>query len=144
MSKEAEKGSLTVRQEQVISLLLSGESQRNAASEVGIAEETVSRWKHEAVFVAELGQRQAELWAVNAQRLRNLGSQALDALAAVLLSGSETAKVKAALAVLRSQGLLELAKPAGPTTVEEAKKAWRESPALDAWLKDPDKHEYKG
>jgi len=115
---------LSAQQDQVIVLLLSGKTQREAAQDVGVAEETISRWmNNDAEFVATLNARRHELWQANAEKLRALAAQAIDTLGALLDSGDEALRLKAATAVLQE---LRNTQPAiGPTDPESVEVEWR-------------------
>ena len=122
-TKEA-RGTLTAQQEQVIALLLAGMTQAAAAEEVGIAAETVTRWKsRDSVFIATYNATRLDLWEANHERLKSLRSHAVDVLAALLDSDHEATRLKAALSVLD----LAAGQPTGPTEVEAVEKEWAEA-----------------
>lgn len=114
---------LSTQQDRVICLLLAGKTQREAAQEVGIAEETVSRWVNgDAEFVAVLNARRQELWQANAEKLRALMARAIDALGDILESDDDTLRLKAAVAILRE--LDSTQPPMGPTDPDDVEIMW--------------------
>jgi len=119
-----ERQELTAQQEQVIALLLTGTTQAAAAEQVGIAAETVTRWKSgDAVFIATYNAARQDLWQANRERLKSLRSHAVDVLAALLDSDHEATKLKAALSVLD----LAAGQPTGPTDPEAVETQWAEA-----------------
>lgn len=88
---------LTDRQHQVLVLLLGGATQRDAARQAGIAEETVSRWvNHDDVFRSELARRRLELRKTREARIEALLDKALDALGDALSSDDPVLRLRAA------------------------------------------------
>jgi len=70
---EDHKIGLTQEQENALGLLLTGLCDREVAEQVGVARETVTRWRNEnPYFEAELNRRRQELWAEHAERLRGM------------------------------------------------------------------------
>ncbi len=120
---------LSAQQEQVISLLLGGKTQREAAQEVGVAEETVSRWMNgDAEFVATLNARRLELWQANAEKLRALATKAVNTLGDLLDSEDDTLRLRAAISVLRA--LANVQPPAGPTDARSVENLWKSQQRL--------------
>jgi hypothetical protein len=111
---------LTDTQQKVIGLLLSGNNQRNAASEAGITEETVSRWKSgDTAFIAVLTNARREIWDSQAQRLRNLSGLAIDTLEGLLESDVEVIRLRAAQTVLKAVALADVPQPDDVTTQQD-------------------------
>ena len=76
---------LTPQQAQVIALLLAGKSQVEAANAVGVAPESISRWKaNNAAFVAAYNEAQQAHWDAITTKLDNLATHAIDALAGLM------------------------------------------------------------
>jgi hypothetical protein len=120
----AARPALTPQQELAVDLLAGGKTVTEAAAAVGVARQTVSEWlNRSAVFRAGLNGRRQELWIANADRLRALLPEAVEALAGELRGGD---RLKAAALVLRSCGAYGLAAPLAPTDPEEIELADQE------------------
>jgi len=118
---------LNGKQDQVITLLLAGKTQKDAAAEVDVAEETVSRWmKGDAVFVATLNARRRELWGANAQRLRSLAGKAIKTLEGLLESENEAMQLRAASEILKAVSLASVEPPSGRTNPDIIRLVWRD------------------
>lgn len=121
LNKAQETSTLTGPQEAAILLLLAGKSQKQAAQEAGVAEETVSRWLNgDPIFVAELNRRKRELWEANRDRLRALHSKAVDVIEELLEAEDGATRLRAAVAILKNQAL-----PSGPTDPEMVELVWQ-------------------
>ena len=133
---------LSGQQEQIVALLLTGSTQRDAAATVGVAEETVSRWvNHDPDFIATMNARRVDVWRGNVDRLRALTSKAIETIETVLeQSPDERVRLAAAVAVLRAGGLAQLEPPAAtdttPEDVETALRRARSQRATNRMLAD--------
>jgi len=118
---------VTGQQDKVINAMLSGQTQRAAAEAAGVAPESVSRWlASDAVFVAELHARRAQLWDANRDKLADLASEAIDTVCKLMRSGDTDAlRLRAALAIWKAQGFADGARPDGETDAGRIEKAWR-------------------
>lgn len=117
---------LNGKQDQVITLLLAGKTQKDAAAEADVAKETVSRWMNgDPAFVATLNTRRRELWGANAQRLRSLAGKAVDTLEGLLESENETMRLRAASEILKAVSLARVEPPSGKTNPEDVQRDWR-------------------
>ena len=125
------------KQEQVITLLLAGKTQKDAATEVGVAEETVSRWmKGNADFVATLNARRRELWGANAQRLRSLAGKAIKTLEGLLESENEAMQLRAASEILKAVSLASVEPPSSQTHPDDIKLSWHSEEEMRLrWLR---------
>ncbi len=95
---------LTPAQEAVISQLLAGKSQTDAAQEAGLRPEQVSRWKSDdPVFIAEFNRRTLGLWESNRAELLDLAGEARKTLRGLLTSENDSIRLRAAMAVLNAQ-----------------------------------------
>ena len=117
----AQPAVLSGQQDQVIGLLLAGKTQREAATEAGCAEETVSRWANrDPLFMATLNARRRELWQGNVDRLRALTSEAIDVVRDVLRTvrnpPDDGLRLRAALAVLKAGAMDQTEPPAEEAT----------------------------
>lgn len=121
---------LTGEQETVLTALLRGDKQVAAAACAKVAPETVSRWlNNDALFVAELARRRAELWDSIADRLRAEASKAVACLADIASDDGYQApdRIRAAAALLKAMG----ERPAGRVAAEQVVRDWAVSRSLD-------------
>lgn len=89
---------LSVEQQNAISLLILGKSDREVAEEVGVTRETVSRWRNENVyFMSALNQERKALWKASRDRVWALVDKALSAIEKSVDEGD----TKSAFAILR-------------------------------------------
>ncbi len=119
----------------VIGFMLEGKRQGEAAELAGVAPETVSRWvRGDAVFLAELNVRRAELWQSQASRLRNMAGKAVDVLEGLLADESTSPGVRLAAAreVLKCLGLTELGVPKGEIDAERLEYNMERAKKLEA------------
>ena len=109
---------LTDQQHAAITLLVAGHSDREVADRVGVARETVNRWRNRNPHVmAELSRRRQDAWREVRDRLRALAGQAVDVLRDGLLAND----TRAAVTLLKGLGVLQtMGPPTGPTTAEDA------------------------
>jgi hypothetical protein len=115
---------VTPQQELAVDLLASGKTVTETAATIGTSRQTVSEWlNRSAAFRASLNERRQELWVANADRLRALLPDAVEALAGELRDGN---RLKAAALILRSCGAYGLAAPLAPTDPDEIELADRE------------------
>jgi hypothetical protein len=112
---------LTVEQLNGIELLIQGQHDHAVASALGLARETVSRWRLNPYFVATLNHERQALWEQAHQRLRGLVNRAIDILAAALKENDVRTAVEL-LKIVRIYG--EVPPPSGPTDPEEV--VWQE------------------
>ena len=94
---------LSPKKSQVIGLILEGYTQRRAAQEAGVSEETVSRWKSEdALFASTLENYRRDLYESQAQKLLDLSGKAVNTLGELLKSEDEGIRLRASQAVLKA------------------------------------------
>lgn len=79
-----------------IALLLTGMRSKDVAEKVDVAAETISRWRRDADFVAELNRRQVDIHDDARLYIRTLLPEATKALASIL--NNETASTSSKLA----------------------------------------------
>ena len=95
---------LTPVQETVIAHLLAGKTQADAAQEVGLRPEQVSRWKSDdPTFVAEFNRRTLALWDSNRAELLDLAREARKTLRDLLTSENDSIRLRAAVSILNAQ-----------------------------------------
>ena len=94
---------LSPKKSQVISLILEGYTQRRAAKDAGVSEETVSRWKSEdTLFASTLENYRRDLYESQAQKLLDLSGKAVNTLGELLKSEDEGIRLRASQAVLKA------------------------------------------
>lgn len=113
---------LTQEQLNAIEHLLQGKSDAATAEAVGVARTTIWEWRNRnAVFIAVLNRRRAELWTETRERLNGLSSVALDVVEAQLHNSDPKIALAAAKYVLQGTRLLgdTHLSVGGPTTPED-------------------------
>ena len=141
-SQEPQGSSLSVEQLNAIDILVNGKTDQETALAVGVARETVTRWRNDnPYFAAELNKLRKQIWGTNQDRLRSLTTKAVDTIETALDAGDS----KAAVEVLKAVGLYgQVKEPSGPVDAElvlwEKAKEWasleimRKGPSLDPLL----------
>lgn len=125
-SQEPQDSNLSVEQLNAIDILVQGKTDQETALAVGVARETVTRWRNDNPhFAAELNKQRRLIWGTGQDRLRSLVSKAVDTIEAGLYAGD----TKAAVDVLKAVGLYgQLREPSGPVDAElvlwEKAKEW--------------------
>ena len=115
MARRNEPKAYTLEADQAaaLDLLLSGQTVTAAAAAVGVARETVSRWRNnDANFQAAYNAALQSAYDATAARLLDARARAVERLAALLDSKDEATALKAAAALLR----VEIDRPKGPTS----------------------------
>lgn len=125
---KSQLSSLTVEQQNAITVLLTGLSDREVAETVGVCRETVTKWRlYHPAFRAELNRQRHELWEHGLDRMRSLVPRAMAALEAVLNDPENPNRGRVALEILKFVKLPDDF-PAfhGPDTPEEVimSEAW--------------------
>ena len=147
-SQEPQGSSLSVEQLNAIDILVNGKTDQETALAVGVARETVTRWRNDnPYFAAELNKQRKLIWGTNQDRLRSLTTKAVDTIETALDAGDS----KAAVEVLKAVGLYgQVTPPSGPVDAElvlwEKAKEWAlsdlnkkrpsEAPLLDFLVHD--------
>jgi len=125
---------LSAEQVKVIEHMVEGETVAESAKLAGVQLVDVESWlQNDAAFVAGLNARQQDNYRANVDRLRSLAGQAIDTLSELLQSDTESIRLKAATAVLRSVNLVQVKEPAGSTTATKVEKEWARERAFDYW-----------
>jgi hypothetical protein len=99
-NSEGTEALLTQQQIAALPLLAVGAKKKDAAAAAGVCAQTVSSWLTQSGFNAALVAKREELTASAAARLRDATELAVDAIVALITSGSENARLKAAIFVL--------------------------------------------
>ena len=119
---------LSVEQMNAIDILVQGRTDQETAETVGVARETVTRWRNDNPhFTAQLNRQRRLIWSDSHDRLRALASKAVDALEVALDEGDS----RAAVEVLKAIGIYgQVQPPSGPEDADlvlwEEAKAWAE------------------
>ncbi len=93
---------LSIEQHNAIDLLILGHTDHAVAEQIGVARETICRWRNEnPYFMAELNRRRKDVWQTAHRRLRGLVGKAIDILEKALNADD----VKAAVTVLKAANL---------------------------------------
>ena len=125
-SQEPQGSNLSVEQLNAIDILVQGKTDQETAQSVGVARETVTRWRNDnPYFAAELNKQRKLIWGTNQDRLRSLTTKAVDTIETALDAGDS----KAAVEVLKAVGLYgQVTPPTGPVDAElvlwEKAKEW--------------------
>jgi hypothetical protein len=97
---------LSVRQRNAIDLIVMGASDQDAADKVGVARETVTRWRlYHPAFRAELDRSRRAVWCGSADRLRALIRKSMDILEEVLDDPDDPKRSAVALSLVRDSGI---------------------------------------
>jgi len=97
---------LSVRQRNAIDLIVMGSSDQDAADKVGVARETVTRWRlYHPAFRAELDRSRRAVWGSSADRLRALIRKSMDIIEEVLNDGDNPKRAAVALSLVRDSGI---------------------------------------
>ena len=107
---------LSVEQMNAIDILVQGRTDQETAETVGVARETVTRWRNDNPhFTAELNRQRRLIWGDSHDRLRALASKAVDTLETSLDEGDS----RVAVEVLKAIGLYgQVQPPSGPEDAE--------------------------
>lgn len=104
---------LSAEQVTALDLLLAGQTITAAAAAVGVARETVSRWRNsDPAFMGAYNAALQSAYDATTARLLDARGKALDRLAALVDSEDEATALKAAAALLR----VDVDRPKGATT----------------------------
>jgi hypothetical protein len=100
--KTSQYATVSIEQHNAIDLLILGHTDHAVAEQIGVARETICRWRNEnPYFMAELNRRRKAVWQTAHERLRGLVGKAIDILEKALNADD----VKAALTVLKATNL---------------------------------------
>lgn len=124
---------LAIQKQRALQLLFEGKSASQVAEMIGVDRTTVYRWLKEPSFVAERNRQANELRDTAQSRLHALVGKSID----VVERQVEAGNLKAALAVLKSTGMMALEKP--DTETDECRLIKREVErlVLDYWYAGP-------
>jgi hypothetical protein len=109
---EADEATLTQAQSAALPLLAAGAKKKDAATAVGVCPQTISAWMHEPHFSAVLQSERERLAGLAAEGLREATGVAVATVVALVESGSESIRLKAATYFLDRVVLLTAGDPA--------------------------------
>ena len=114
--KSSQHPMLSIEQHNAIDVLILGHTDHAVAEQIGVARETICRWRNEnPYFMAELNRRRKDVWQTAQERLRGLAGKAIDILEKAL----QPDDVKAAVTILRAANLYgNVGAPHGETDPE--------------------------
>ena len=119
---------LSGQQVQCIGQLVTGRRQSLIAAELGIAEETVSRWKNEPVFQAALNAAIQESYMAVVGATRTAATEALETVISLMQNATdERTRLSAALQLLRLHSAYDAGAPTLPTSAAEVDRAQRKA-----------------
>ena len=111
----AQAPELSPQQVEAIGLLLSGKTITETAAALGVARETVSRWRHtDAAFEAVYNEGLRSAWEAGHVRLEEARGKALARLVELIDSEEPAVALKAAMALVR----LDVPEPKGSVNPE--------------------------
>lgn len=92
---------LSAQQWQAVAMLAAGQRVAEAAEALGLARETVSRWRASPIFTAAYNATVREIHSETVGELRSTAGEAVAVLRGLLSAESERVRLSAAVAVLR-------------------------------------------
>lgn len=122
MQQDATDIVLTVKQQQVLDLLLQGQSITSISQTINVDRSTIYRWQSNVEFEAERNKKARELRDASKSKLTNLAEKSLMVVDEALEKGD----AKTALAVLKGVGYLSGVLPMIGSSVPEELTAQRE------------------
>ena len=125
---------LTAQQWQAVALLTSGLRAVDVAQQVGVTQETISRWRATPVFMAAYNQSVRDAYSATIGQVRDIAAEAIQTLRESLQSKDERVRLSAALAVLRVRFQLDAGALAAPTTPAAIAKGTTEDEIADMIL----------
>ena len=121
---DIKKKELSISQQQAIHLLLTGLNDKEVATELGVARQTVTNWRnHDSTFMAGLNSERKAAWLANQERMRSLMARAIDVLVDCLDSENERVRQSTAVQILKVCEKQNLA-PSGWTEPELIEDDW--------------------
>lgn len=101
---------LTSKQRRAVELLAAGYSYRETASQLGIGEATLRRWRKKPDFAEALRRAEREVWDATIRKLRALGEKAVRTLGKALddPEGTPSSRIAAAKTILEMSAKAEI------------------------------------
>jgi hypothetical protein len=111
---------LTLAQQRAVELLILGQSDTQVAEQVGVARETVCRWRsYSPTFQAELNVRRSAVFQASVDKLRSMTQRALTLLETELDAADSANRMKVAAEVLKLAQLTGVASCIGNQDAED-------------------------
>ncbi len=127
-NRSTESPTLTGQQVTAIGQLVTGRRQSAIAAEIGIAEETLSRWKAEPVFQAALNLAVKESFLAVVGETRTAATEALAVVRDLMTNATdERTRLSAALQILRLHSLYDSGVASLPTSADEVAREQRKA-----------------
>jgi hypothetical protein len=139
---------LSVRQRNAIDLIVMGSSDQDAADKVGVARETVTRWRlYHPAFRAELDLSRRAVWRGSTDRLRALIRKSMDILDETLSDPDNPKRAAVALSLVRDSGIFPQLPYIGSGKLEDAIEEAEKEIGMDKYITprdavDPDSLRY--
>jgi transposase-like protein len=92
---------LLPQQWQAIGLLVAGKRQAEIATEIGVSQETLSRWRNSPVYMAALNQAIRDCYAGTVGLVRNVVVDAVEAIKGCLQSEDDRVRLSAAVTLIK-------------------------------------------
>ena len=124
---------LAVQKRRAIPMLLAGKSVSQVAEAIGVDRATVYRWLKEPQFVAERNRQANEMWDSAQARLQGLVHKSIG----VVESALDIGDLKAACAVLKFTGIVNIQRSQTETDARAVIKTLAEEYATKTWLDRP-------
>lgn len=122
--QQAQTYELTPQQVEAVGLLLSGKTITETATAIGVARETVSRWRHsDPAFEAAYNEGLRSAWEAGRTRLEEARGKAIARLVELMEGGEPAVALKAAMALVR----LDMPEPSGSVNPREIEQDARRS-----------------
>ena len=97
---------LTVEQLNAIDLPITGISDREVAEKIGVARQTITKWRlYHPQFIAELGRRRQEVWGYSADRIRSMLPHAIEVVERSLDDPENQDRLKLAVEIIKQSGI---------------------------------------
>ncbi len=116
MNMETGATALLPQQWTAIGLLVSGKRQTDIATEIGVSQETLSRWRNSPVYMAALNQAIRDCYAGTIGLVRDAVADAVMAIRGCLQSEDDRVRLAAALALVKMHVTLDAPALELPTT----------------------------
>lgn len=123
-AKQAPGTELSPQQVEALGLLLSGKTITDTAAALGVARETVSRWRHDDPgFQAVYNEGLRSTWEAGRTRIEEARGKAIARLVELMEGDDPAVALKAAMALVR----LDIPEPAGSVNPREIEQDARRS-----------------
>ena len=102
---------LSIEQQNAIDLLITGISDQEVATKVGVVRQTVAKWRlYHPEFMAELGRRREEVWGFSADKIRSLLPRAIEVVEQTIDDPQNPDRLKLSVEILKQSGIFGIFK----------------------------------